>query len=249
MKALICILMSVFMVFNAEAMASAINISAAASLKDALDEIKLHYEVQSDNKLNINYGGSGILAMQIINGASIDLFLSADEKSVDNVAQYNLISKKQELLKNDLVIVAYKGFKATSLDLDATIADNVKKIAIGNVKTVPAGRYTHEALVEHDLYNTLRPKFIYTQNVRQALNYVLRHEVELAFVYLSDYLMYKDELDLICKVPLETTIAYYMGVIKHKSIDNYAVNDFVTYLTNQQSREIFLKYGFRLTQK
>lgn len=246
MKKITYILISMFsLIFNVEALASTINISAAASLKDALEEIKVNYEKYSNNKLHINYGGSRVFALQIVNGALIDTFISADEKSINLIAEHKLLANKQKLLENTLVLVSYKDFKPQSLELNALTATNVKKIAIGNVKTVPAGRYALEALNEEQLFDKLQAKFIYTQNVRQALSYVVKQEVEFAFVYLSDYLIYKDDLQLICKVPTKSTIAYYMGVI-NTSKEADITYDFINYLQNTQSKDIFIKYGFNL---
>ena len=124
-----------------------LNISAAASLQEAMVELEKEFkDINPDVKLTVNLGSSGSLMQQIQEGAPCDLFISAGAKQMDALVEDGTVEKDavKTLLTNDLVLVAAKGEKVDSLD--ALKTDDVEKIAIGDPESVPAGKYAKEVL-------------------------------------------------------------------------------------------------------
>lgn len=169
--------------------AETITVSAAASLGDAFKAIAREYEAQhpEDNVL-LNVGGSGTLLQQIRQGAPVDVFASADEATMDKADEAGLIApdSRHIFARNTLVLIQPANAHDRLNSLEALTADGVRRIAMGNPDSVPAGRYTRLALESVGVWKTMQPRMILTQNVRQALDYVARGEVDAGFVYGSD---------------------------------------------------------------
>ena len=143
-----------------------LNISAAASLQEAMVELEKEFKnINPDVKLTVNLGSSGSLMQQIQEGAPCDLFISAGAKQMDTLVEDGTVEKDavKTLLTNDLVLVAAKGEKVDSLD--ALKADDVEKIAIGDPESVPAGKYAKEVLDNTKLYDDagVRPGILAVQ--------------------------------------------------------------------------------------
>jgi len=168
-----------------------LTIFAAASLRDALDAIAGEWAKQGHPAPRISYAGSGALARQIEQGAPADFFISASEDWMDVLSARRAIraETRRILTRNRLVVVARAqsarlvtvepGMKAESLHIGG-------RIAIGDVKAVPAGTYAKEALDRLGLWEALQPHLVQVENVRVALALVARGEVETGIVYASD---------------------------------------------------------------
>src|SRR5690606_10208295 len=169
--------------------AETITVSAAASLGDAFKEIAREYEAQHPgDTVLLNVGASGTLLQQIKQGAPVDVFASADEATMDKAAEAGLIApdSRHIFARNTLVLIQPANAHDRLNSLEALTTDDVRRIAMGNPDSVPAGRYTRLALEAAGVWGTLQPRMILTQNVRQALDYVARGEVGAGFVYGSD---------------------------------------------------------------
>src|SRR5215204_1863117 len=131
--------------------AATINVFAAASLTDSLKEIGAAYEKQSGDKVVFNFGASSLLARQIEEGAPADIFFSADEARMDGLEKKKLLltDTRKKLLANSLVIVVAND---SSLKISSS-ADlkKVKRLALAETKTVPAGIYAKEYLTAKGL--------------------------------------------------------------------------------------------------
>ncbi|HEY9247382.1 MAG TPA: molybdate ABC transporter substrate-binding protein, partial [Candidatus Methanoperedens sp.] len=161
-----------------------ITVSAASSLSDAFKDLGTKFQKNHpDVTVNFNFGASGILQKQIEQGAPVDIFASASQLEIESLDGKGLIIKdtRTNFTRNKLVIIAPS--KLTIEELKS-----LNKIAICDPKTAPAGRYAQEFLENAGLYETLKPKLIFAENVRQALDYVERKEVDAGFVYFSDTL-------------------------------------------------------------
>ena len=164
-----------------------LTISAAASLKKSLDTIVENYKKEHpDITINVNYGGSGALEKQIIGGAAADIFISAAKKNMDNLEKENLIIKetRKDLLKNTLVLIAPNTQKDTLKS--SKELKNIGKIALGEEKTVPAGKYGKQTLEKLNLWNDIQNKVVYQKDVTAVLNIVELGEVDAGIVYLTD---------------------------------------------------------------
>src|SRR5436190_17912786 len=168
--------------------AGEVTVFAAASLTDSLKEIAATYEKQSGDKIAFNCGASSMLARQIEEGAPADIFFSSDEAKMDGLEKMGLILKetRKSRLSNSLVIVvaAQEGAPITNPKDLAT--DKVKRLALAEPKTVPAGIYAKEYLQKQNLWTTVEAKVIPTENVRAALAAVEAGNVEAGIVYKTD---------------------------------------------------------------
>jgi molybdate transport system substrate-binding protein len=125
----------------------------------------------------------------------------------------------------------------------------VKKVAIGNPKTVPAGMYAEEALRHFNLWDVIKDKLIFAENVRQALDYVARDEVDAGLVYSTDAMARPKEVKVVIKLP-ETShqpIVYPIGVIKGTKAETWS-RAFVVFVTSTEGQRILNQHGFMTTR-
>ena len=163
--------------------------SVAVSLKEAVEELGRRFmQAHRDVTLRYNFGSSGELQKQIEAGAPIDLFLSAAERQMDELERRGLVVPATRRVFARNVLVAIKPLDSP-LDLakPADLLDaRVRRVVVGNPKTVPAGQYAEQSLRALGLWERLGARLVFAENVRQALEYVTRGEVDAGFVYASD---------------------------------------------------------------
>ncbi|MFV9473310.1 molybdate ABC transporter substrate-binding protein [Advenella sp. RU8] len=226
--------------------AATITVSAAASLKDVFQEIGQKFEQEhKGHNIDFNFGGSGSLLQQIRNGAPVDVFASADLKNMDSANEGGFLQNNEQtnFVKNELVLIVPAGSTLQLENLNDLQKGEVKRIAIGNPSSVPAGRYTETALKKAGLDEVLKDKAVFTQNVRQALEYVANANVEAGFVYGTDAKILADKVKVAFNVDLEKPVIYPIAVLKDSKEPELA-NQFVDYVLSEDSRVIFDKYGF-----
>jgi molybdate transport system substrate-binding protein len=164
-------------------------LSVAVSLKEAVEELGRRFmQAHPDVTLRYNFGSSGELQKQIEAGAPIDLFLSAAERQMDELERRGLVVPQSRRVFARNVLVAIKPLDSP-LDLakPADLLDaRVRRVVVGNPKTVPAGQYAEQSLRALGLWERLGPRLVFAENVRQALEYVARGEVDAGLVYASD---------------------------------------------------------------
>lgn len=224
-----------------------LTISAAASLTDALGEIKTAYEGEHpDTKLSFNFGASGALQQQIENGAPADLFLSAASKNMQALVDGGLIDEgsQMNLLKNELVLVAATDAGTDIKQESDLTSDAVKKVAIGIPESVPAGAYAQEALTSQNLWDALQDKLVQGKDVRQVLQYVETGNADAGFVYKTDALT-SDKVVIAATVdPASyTAVTYPIGIVKATAHPEQA-EQFYSYLQSDEALDVFTKYGF-----
>lgn len=222
-----------------------LNISAAASLTDAIQEVSnLYNDQHTDVKLTFNLASSGTLQKQIEEGAPADLFISAGKKQMDALQEQGLIvdSSRQDLLGNELVLIA----PADSLLQDfAGLTDPaVGKIGIGTPETVPAGKYAQEALTSMGLWDAIQPQLVQAKDVREVLTYVETGNAGAGLVYRSDTYQ-TEKIKIVAAAPSSShkPIVYPLAVVKSSSKQEAAA-DFAKFLTTKEAADIFSKYGF-----
>ena len=221
-------------------------VSAAASLTNAFTDIGKEYEKAKPGiKVLFNFAASGQLLQQIARGAPVDVFASADQETMDKASRQNLIWRetRQDFVRNKLVLIAPADSKFEPKSLDGLKSGEVKRIALSNPETVPVGRYSKTALEAGGLWDTLKEKFINTNNVRQSLDYVARGEVDAGFVYLTDALIMPTRVRNVLEVPLSSEILYPVAVVKGNGNENSA-RAFIAFLKEDTARKILQKYGF-----
>ena len=220
-------------------------VSAASSLRDAVEELKAIY-IQQHPQVNIiyNFGASGTLQKQIEEGAPADLFISAGKKQMDTLADKGLIieTSRQNLLENELVLIVQKDSPITAF---ADLAGpKIGKISIGNPESVPAGKYAQETLVALSLWDKIKEKLVLAKDVRQVLNYVETGNVDAGLVYRSDALVSK-ESKIVAMAPAAThkPILYPMAIIKGTKHQK-AAEEFAAFLVSGEATSVFGKHGF-----
>jgi molybdate transport system substrate-binding protein len=171
--------------------AETVTVFAAASLQTALDRVAGAFTAETGHQVVVSYAGSNVLAQQIIAGAPADIFLSASEPWMDEVAAAGLVLPgfRQDLLGNRLVLVAHSPDApaldlAANPDLGGALAGG--KLAMPFVDAVPAGQYGKEALENLGLWAAVEPHVVQTENVRAALALVARGEAPYGIVYATD---------------------------------------------------------------
>ncbi len=217
---------------------------AAASLTDSLKEIAAAYEKQGRDKVRFNFAASSILARQIEEGAPTDLFFSADEGRMDGLKDYILKETRKSKLSNVLVIVVAAD-SASPIRTAKDLADpKIKRIALADPKTVPAGIYARTYLEKAQLWAALEAKVVPTDNVRAALAAVESGNVEAGMVYKTDAAISK-KTKVACEIPREEgpDISYPMAVLK-ASRQPEAAKRFLQYLDSAEAAKVFEKFGF-----
>ena len=171
------------------ALAQDVTLSVAISMKDAVEELGKGFMASRPGvTLRYNFGSSGELQKQIEGGAPVDLFISAAERQMDDLVKKNLVAgQSPRIFARNVLVVVKPADSKVDITKPADLVDaKVTKIVIGNPKTVPAGQYAEESLKALGIWDRLQPKLVFSENVRQALDYVARGEVEAGFVYTTD---------------------------------------------------------------
>ncbi|CAN5630134.1 molybdate ABC transporter substrate-binding protein [soil metagenome] len=238
----------------ARAQAGGLLIFAAASLKNALDEVASGWAKDTGKPMpRISYAASSALAKQMEQGAPADLFISADLDWMDYVAKKDLIKPdtRVNLLGNKIVLIAPKDSKTAieikqGVDLAKALAGG--KLAMGNVDAVPAGKYGKAALEKLGAWDGVKDKVAQAENVRAALLLVARGEAPLGIVYATDAVA-EPNVKIVGSFPEDShpPIIYPAAVIKDaKSAD---AKPFLDHLKTIQARPAFEKQGFTVLVK
>lgn len=221
-------------------------VSAAASLTNAFKDIGAEFEkTHAGTKVNFNFAASDILMKQIIEGAPADVFASADQKAMDSATQQNAIdrSTRTNFAGNRLALALPNDTKLSLAALEDLKQDAVKRIAISQPATVPVGRYAKAALDEAKLWGALEDKLIFTQNVRQSLDYVSRGEVDAGFVYTTDAAIMPDKVKVAFQIPTPQPVVYPIAVTKQSKLARLA-REFLDLVKSETGQSILQKYGF-----
>jgi molybdate transport system substrate-binding protein len=165
-----------------------VTVSAAISLKPALEAMRPTYEAASGDRLVVNYGSSGALLGQIRAGAPVDLFIAAANKQMDELMTANLgdPATRTDIARGRRVLIVPAEPTAPIAALSDLSGARVRRVAIGQPRTVPAGDYASQALANAGLADAVTPKLVYGANVRQVLDYVARGEADAGLVYATD---------------------------------------------------------------
>jgi len=229
------------------AMAGEVVVSAAASLTNAFKDAAQSYEAQyPGSKVSLNFAASGVLLQQIVKGAPVDVFASADQETMDTAQKEGLVlpADRHDFVSNSLVLIVPSDSKLAIRNLNDLTQKSVTRVAIANPASVPVGRYSEGALKKANLWDGVQAKAISTQNVRQSLDYVARGEVDAGFVYGTDAAIMKDKVKVVYEVPLEAPVLYPIATIKG-STNALEAKRFVDYLRTKPAQAILAKYGFK----
>lgn len=221
-------------------------VSAAASLTDAFSDIEPAFEKAHPGvDVIMNFASSGALFKQIEQGAPGDVFASANPKWMTKAVEAGFADKSasQVFARNSLVLAVPADNPAGIKDLKDIQATGVKTIGIGTPETVPAGQYAKGALTAQNLYDSLQPKMIFGESVRQVLDYLARGEVDCGFVYRTDAVKAGDAVKIATEVPLEKPVTYPIAVLKNAS-DAELAKAFVDFVRSEEGIRMLEARGF-----
>lgn len=223
-----------------------LTVSAAASLKEALGEITpLYSKAKSNVAIRNNFGSSGDLQQQIINGAPVDVFISAAAKQMDELQKKDLIvaDTRRDLLSNRLVLIV-PADKGDSKELKDLTNVSIERIAIGDPRSVPVGQYAEQALTKLELLQDVQSKFVLGNNVRQVLQFVESGNAQAGIVYATDAkTSTKVKVVQIIDAKLHKPIVYPIAVLQ-KSSNQPSAKSYLEFLSSEPAKTIFEKYGF-----
>ena len=235
-------------VMPAAAQARTITVFAAASMKNALDEINAAYTAKTGIKVTASYAASSALAKQIEQGAPADVFISADTDWMDYAISKKNINEptRVNLLGNSIVLIAPKDSKVENVNIgrgfDLAKLAGDGRIATGDVKAVPAGKYARAALEKLGSWRAAEPKFAMAESVRAALTLVARGEAALGIVYSTDARV-EPGVKIVGTFPADSHPAIIYPVAATATAKAEAA-DYLAFLRSTAARNILEKYGF-----
>lgn len=225
-------------------------VAAAADLRPAFDEVGTLFERETAATLTFSYGSSGLLASQIEGGLPADIYASADIEYVDRLRQEGLIIEdtQQVYAVGRLALASSTKAGLTLSDPQDLLQPEVRQVAIANPQHAPYGRAAEEALKSLGLWDELKPKLVYGENVRQAMQYVQSANAEAGFVALSLAVAAPDVTYVLVDASLHQPIRQALAVVagtKHEGL----ARRFIDLLTGPQGRAILEKYGFSVSKE
>ena len=230
------------------ACAQGLTLSVAISMKEAVEKIGRRFvQSRSGVRLHYNFGGSGELQKQIEAGAPVDVFVSAADRQMDDLEHKGLIvpGSRRTFARNALLVVVPTDSRLAITGPADLTQPHVQRMAIGNPKTVPAGQYAEESLRTLGLWDALRSKFVFGENVRQVLEYVARGEVEAGFVYATDPATRKGLVKEAFRPPQSsyTPVAYPVAVVAGSQQADLG-RAFIELLLSRQGQDALARLGF-----
>jgi len=226
-----------------------LTVFAAASLKNALDDVDAAFTKTTGVKVVASYAASSALAKQIEQGAPADVFVSADLKWMDYLAGKKLIKPdtRVNLLGNRLVLIAPADSKLGGVKIEngfdiAKLAGD-GRIAIADTKAVPAGLYAKAALEKLGAWAAAEPKLAQAENVRATLAFVARGETPVGIVYETDAKI-EPKVKIVGTFPDGSYPPVIYPVAEPVSSKNANVGKYLSFLHTQAAKTIFEKYGF-----
>ena len=227
-----------------------ITVSAAASLKDVIEDIEpLYQQEHPETEIIYNFGSSGSLQRQIEQGAPVDVFISAAINKMDALEQQGLLltETRQDLLKNQMVLVTSKNHVKNNPkfdNFDDLTSQKINTIALGEPESVPAGKYAQEVLTSFKIADIVSPKAVYGKDVRQVLNYVATGNADAGIVYRTD-VQVADNVKLVATAPENThsPVTYPIAVIKDSQHPEEA-KDLIEFFSTPEAKQVFEENGF-----
>src|SRR6202034_3106563 len=226
----------------------ALTIFAAASMKNALDDIDAAYTTKTGVKVAASYAASSVLAKQIDQGAPADIFLSADTDWMDYAAKQKTIKAetRTNLLGNSIVLIAPKDSSIGNVTIgqgfDLAKLAGGGKIATGDVNSVPVGKYAKAALEKLGAWDAAAPKFAMAESVRAALTLVARQEAVLGIVYATDAKV-EPGVKIVGTFPADShpPIIYPVAATSTAKPDT---SGYLAFLRSSAAKTVLEKYGF-----
>jgi molybdate transport system substrate-binding protein len=225
-----------------------LTISAAISLKNAFEETGRLYEAKhKGTRILFNFGASGNLARQLEGGAPVDVFASAAQQDMDAIEKGGFLvpGSRKDFAGNSIVLIVPAASQTSVTSFEGLASGKLQRIAVGNFKTVPAGRYAEEVLHHFHLLPAINKKLIFAENVRQVLDYVSRGEVDAGILYSTDARVRPKEVRVVASAQKEShrTIVYPIAMVKGTKNEILA-REFISLIVSPEGKKILDRYGF-----
>lgn len=221
-------------------------VSAASSLTNAFQDVARAYEAaHPETHVMLNFASSDTLMRQIVQGAPVDVFASADQTAMDRAQAQGMLGAgtRSNFAANQLVLVVPSSSQVHIEALKDLLGPGFKRVAWGNPASVPAGRYAQRVLSDAGLAKALESRAVLAQNVRQCLDYVSRDEVDAGFVYATDAAIARYRVRVVLRLKSPTPITYPMAVMAHSAHPSEA-QSFKNFVLSADGQALLAKYGF-----
>jgi len=223
-----------------------VTVSAAISLTEVMDALGGAYSTAGGGRLRFNFGASNVLARQILSGAPVDVFMSADEAQMDLVADAGMVEvgSRTGLVQNQLAVVTRSDSTAPLTSAAALAGPEIRRIAIGDPAAVPAGVYAKEYLQRIGLWSAVQQKLVPAASVRGALAAVANAAADAGIVYATDVRRTRGvRLAFVVGEADAPRIAYPACVVQ-TSTRKAAARKFLEFLASANAAQIFREHGF-----
>ena len=241
-------LLAVMFLLNVRcAQADEVLVSAASSLTDALNEVGAAYtHLHPRTTVRFNFAASGVLQQQIVQGAPVDVFCSAAPQEMNALQKEGRLetTTRADFAGNRLVLIApihgrLRGWNDLAFAL-------IRRVALSDPGSVPSGRYAQETLTKRGLWEVVKRKAVFGQNVRQTLTYVANGDAEAGLVFKTDALHDAGKVRIVSEATPgkdHEPIVYPAAVVAHAP-NGAEARSFVLFLTSAAARKILARYGF-----
>jgi molybdate transport system substrate-binding protein len=227
-----------------------VNLAAAASLKNVYDEklIPMFEKQYNGVKVTPTYASSGDLQSQIENGLKADVFMSASNKQMNNLAKEDLVnnSTNVQFLENKVVLIVPKNATTNITSFDDLNKTN-GTIAIGDPESVPAGQYAKEVFTNLGIWNDTESKLSLGKDVTEVLNQVAQGSADCGVVYSTDAKS-NSGVKVVCEAPqgsLNTSVIYPVAELSNTTNPD-AADAFLNFLQTKEAKDVFVEYGFTI---
>jgi molybdate transport system substrate-binding protein len=223
-----------------------LTVFAAASVSEALDAAAKAFTAVTEKTVHVEYGGSGVLARKIREGARADVFFSADSRHIDQLAKNGLIvaDSRRDIVGNTLILIA-PAVGGPRLQKPADLADsNVRLLALGNPAVAAAGAYAQDLLEKEGLWPAVHDKVIFLDSVRAVIAAVESGNADAGFVYKTDAALAKKVRIITGVTATEGPRIVFPAVVITGSTRAHTGRAFVAWLAGPEAQAIFVRHGF-----
>ena len=222
------------------------SVAAAASLKDVVAALIKEFDKDHNVEVKTSFASTGMLRAQIEQDAPYEVFLAANKKHTDILLTKGLISAKDvnTMCINAISVVIKKSIKSQEGDLTILITDRVKKIAIGSFDLVPAGYYGKILFEKNGIYHDISSKFVFSNNVKQALLWIENGEVDAAVIYHTDFLVAHNINEIYSSFQVGNEKIEYPIALTSRGLKSSVAIQFRDFILSNTGQNIIESFGF-----
>jgi molybdate transport system substrate-binding protein len=235
---------------GAQPPATTLTISSGAGLRDVMLAVKQAYSQRAPNiTINYNFAASGVLRRQIEQGAPIDAALMAAQTDMDALQSQHLLldGTRKNLLKSDVALIVPRSSSSITKFQDLT-KSSVKRIAIGEPRTVPIGKSAQEVFHYFGIAQQIQPKLVYAKSALEIISYVASGNVDAGITHDTTASQSPQvKIAAIAPDKSHTPVIYPVAVLKN-SKNPTSAKAFVQFLFSREARSVFQHYGYKVMQ-